>query len=380
MGRRATGSVFTRGETIRAQFWWQGKRVSETLHGLSALKPRDMAIAEKMLADIVTRIGHGTFDYAATFPDSPRAAVAQVGIRTLGDALDSVMLKASKTLASRTVAQYKNAAQEWREILGEDMVFATAVPSAVKGKIFGVAWSSAARFNNAMIPLRASMRAAMADNPGLPDLLADVPYMDKEEGDPDPLDPSETVKVLNHIRKHYGERPWAWAAFAFATGLRPSEQAVLLHSDIALGSHGYRAHVTRAQDMDGSVKPTKTKGKRTVDLAPMALEAVEVSKSWTNPGGEIFQNPATGLVWKGNRYQHENIWTPTLKAMDIEPRRAYCTRHTFATTLLAHGARVAYVSSQMGHTSPSMVEKTYAKWLPDGDGGHSRAILAGAFA
>ncbi len=380
MGRRATGSLFSQGEVIRCQFQWQGKRVSETFHGLSPLKPRDMAIAKRMVADIVQRISHGTFDYAATFPDSPRAAVAQVGIRTLGDALDSVMLQASKTLASRTIAQYKNAAQEWREILGEDMVFATAVPSAVKDKIFGVAWSSAARFNNAMIPLRASMRAAMADNPGLKDLLADVPYMDKEEGDPDPLDPSETVKVLAYIREHYGERPWAWAAFAFSTGLRPSEQAVLLHSDITIGVHGHRAHVTRAQDMDGSVKPTKTKGKRTVDLAPLAVEAVEVSKSFKNDGGEIFQNPWSEGPWRGNKSQHENIWTPTLKKLDIAPRRAYCTRHTFATTLLAHGARVAYVSSQMGHTSPSMVEKTYAKWLPDGDGGHSRAILAGAFA
>jgi integrase len=204
--------------------------------------------------------------------------------------------------------------------------------------------------------------------------------MDKEEGDPDPLTPTETAIVLDHIKAKYGVRQWAWAAFAFATGLRPSEQCVLLHSDIVSSATGDRASVTKAQDLDGSVKPTKTKGKRLVDLAPLALEAIAVSKSFMNHGGEIFQNPITSQPWRGNRSQHETIWTPTLKKLDIAPRRAYCTRHTFATTLLAHGARVAYVSSQMGHTSPSMVEKTYAKWLPDGDGGHSRAILAGAFA
>ena len=131
--------------------------------------------------------------------------------------------------------------------------------------------------------------------------------------------------------------------------------------------------------MDGSVKSTKTKEKRVVDLAPLALEAVRVSTAWKNDGGEIFQNPWSGGPWRGNRSQHENIWTPTLKTLGIAPRRAYCTRHTFATTLLAHGARMAYVSSQMGHTSPSMVEKTYARWIPDGDGGHSRAVLVGAF-
>lgn len=376
MGRRATGTVFTRDESIRVQFQWQGSRVSETLHGLSALKPKDLQHAERILADIVQKIAHGTFDYAATFPDSPRAKAAQTGIRTLGEGLDAFLLAAGQTLSTRTLAQYRNAAEEWREILGADLVLSKAIPSEIESKIFGVAWSSAARFNNAMIPLRGAMRAARKDNPALPDLLEGVANMDKEEGDPDPLSPSETAKVLAHIRTTYGERPWAWYAFAFSTGLRPSEQCVLLHCDIV----GQRAHVTKAQDMDGSVKATKTKGKRVVDLAPLAVEAVRVSQSWKNDGGEIFQNPWSGQPWRGNKSQHENVWTPTLKDLGIAARRAYCTRHTFATTLLAHGARVAYVSSQMGHTSPSMVEKTYARWLPDGDGGHSRAVLCGAFA
>lgn len=375
MGRRATGSVFTRGESIRVQFQWQGKRVSETLYGLSALRPKDLQTAERILADIVQRIGNGTFDYATTFPDSPRAAVAQSGIRTLGEALDAFMLNAGQTLAARTLAQYRNACEEWREILGTDLVLAKAIPSEIEAKIFGTAWSSAARFNNALIPLRGAVRAARKDNPSLPDLLEGVANMSKDEGDPDPLTPAETAKVLAHVRETYPLQVWAWYSFAFATGLRPSEQAVLLHSDIV----GERAHISKAQDMDGTVKATKTKGKRVVDLAPLALEAVKVSASWKNDGGEIFQNPWSGQPWRGNKSQHENVWTPTLKALGIAARRAYCTRHTFATTLLAHGARVAYVSSQMGHTSPSMVEKTYARWLPDGDGGHSRAVLVGAF-
>ncbi|MEN9385097.1 MAG: hypothetical protein RL323_2240, partial [Pseudomonadota bacterium] len=120
--------------------------------------------------------------------------------------------------------------------------------------------------------------------------------------------------------------------------------------------------------------------KREVDLSPLAREAVEVSKSYPNDTGEIFQNPWSGKPWKGNRSQHENVWVPTLAALDISPRRAYCTRHTFATTLLQNGAVVAYVSVQMGHTSPSMVEKKYHNWIPDGDEGANLAILQKAFA
>ncbi len=375
MGRRQTGSVFTRGEVIRVQFQWQDKRVSETLHGLSALKPRDMAIAQKMLADIVERIGHGVFDYAGTFPDSPRAKLAGTGIRTLGDALDSFMDGAPERLEPRTLTQYKNAAQEWRDILGEDLVLERAIPSEIKKKIFSLPKASAARFNNRLIPLRGALRAAMADNHRLKDLLAEVPNMDKEDADPDPLSPEQTACVLKHVREHYGDRPWAWYAFAFSTGLRPGEQCVLLYSDIK----GGKVSVTKAQNPDGSTKPTKTKGKRQVDLAPLALEAVEVSKSWKNENGEIFQNPWSEDRWLGNKSQYENVWTPTLKALEIPRRRAYCTRHTFATTLLAKGARVLYVSAQLGHTSPTMVETTYADHLPGADGGYNTDILAGAF-
>jgi len=375
MGRRATGSVFSQGEVIRCQFMWQGQRVSETFHGLSPLKPRDTAIAKRMMADIIERIGHGTFDYAGTFPDSPRAK-SSAGIRTLGDALDSFMHGAPERLEPRTLTQYKNAVQEWRDILGEDLVLERAIPSEIKKKIFSIRWSSSARFNNCMIPLRGALRAAMADNSRLKDLLAEVPNMDKEEGDPNPLSPEQTASVLKYVREHYGGRPWAWFAFAFSTGLRPSEQCVLLYSDIKDG----KVNVSKAQNPDGSIKPTKTKGKRKVDLAPMAIEAVNVSKLWKNDGGEIFQNPWSEERWLGNKSQHENIWTPTLKALKIPHRRAYCTRHTFATTLLSGGARVLYVSAQLGHTSPTMVETTYADHLPGADSGYNTDILAGAFA
>lgn len=386
MGRRQTGSVFTRGEAIRIQFQWQEKRVSETLHGLSALKPRDMAIAQRTVADIVEKIGHGVFDYAETFPDSPHAVVAKVGIRTLGEALD-LFLEIKGHKQQRTRDQYRNAAEEWRQVFGNDLVLSTAVFSEFQKKINKPwpdidkdtpwVWSSPARFNNAMIPMRGAIELARADNPKLPDLLKGIEYRDKGDPKPDPVTQAEVGRILAHVRSRYGDRPWAWFAFAFSTGLRPSEQCVLTHADIQNG----RAEVTKAQEKDGSVKNTKTKkGLRSVDMSPLALEAVRVSKSWMNPGGEIFQNPWTGSPWRGNKSQYENIWVPTLEKLDISQRRAYCTRHTFATVLLMHGARVAYVSDQMGHTSPSMVEETYSKWLHDADGGAAKKILAGAFA
>jgi integrase len=384
MGRRATGSVFPQGEVIRCQFQWQGERVSETFHGLSPLKPRDMAIAKRMMVDIIEKIGHGVFDYAGTFPDSPRAAVSETGTRTLGQALDQFLANKSH-MAQRTRDQYRNAADEWREVFGNDLVLSRAVFSEFQKKINKPwpdpdpdtpwKWSSEARFNNAMIPMRGAIELARADNPKLPDLLKGIDYRKKDDPKPDPVRPAEMGRILAHIRSAYGDRPWAWFAFAFSTGLRPSEQCVLLQSDIQNG----RVEVSKSQDKDGSLKPTKANGTRFVDMSPLAIEAVRVASAWTHDGGEIFQNPRTDKPWRGNKSQYEHFWTPTLKKLDISRRRAYCTRHTFATTLLAHGARIAYVSDQMGHTTPSMIEKTYHRWLHDADGGAAKKILEGAF-
>ncbi len=378
MGRRATGSVFARGNEVRAQFQWQGKRVSETLIGLNALNPRDMRQAERSLADIIQSINDGTFDYARTFPDSKRAVVSgqEGGLSTFGAAMAAFLDKVALTKSGRSLTQYTNAGDEWIEWIGEHQLLHKLTPSKLSRIVYrDRVWSGPARFNNAMIPLRGALRLAMADNKQLPDFLEGLENLEKGDGNPDPLTPDEMRAVLAHIKAHFPIQAWAWYAFAFATGLRPGEQCVLLHKDII---HGI-AHITKAQDEDGTVKKTKTKGKREIELGPLALEAVNASKPFKNASGEIFQNPWSGKPWKGNRSQHENVWTPTLAALGISRRRAYCTRHTFATTLLSVGTPVAFVSAMMGHTSPSMVERTYAKWLPKGDGGRASRMLQEAF-
>lgn len=366
MGRRPTGSISARDSTIRAQFQWQGQRVSETLHGLSALNPRDLRTADKMLADIISRIQSGTFDYAATFPDSKRASVVTTGIRTVAQAFDAYNARVKSTKSLRTAQQYLNAGNEWRQHLGDDTQLNRLLPSRVSEIAYtDRTWTSAKRFNNALISLRGALATARADNPQLPDWCAGIEnQQDDSDGDPNPLSGTELRAVLDYVRKNMDPRCWAWCAFAIATGLRPSEQCVLIYSDIV----DNRVHVKRARDLDGTVKNTKTKGSnRQVTLALLALEAVDVMKAYTK--STIFQNPWSRRPWAGSRSQHENVWGPTFAALGITARRGYCSRHTYATQMLAAGARVAQVSAQMGHTSPSMVEKKYAKWLPADDGG-----------
>lgn len=359
MGRKATGSVFARGDEIRVQFQWQGKRVSETLQGYSALNPAHMRQAERILADIVQKVGNGVFDYASTFPDSKRA-MGTASATTFGEVMKSFLARVETTKSQRTIDQYADAAEAWLKLIGKDTVMRTLTPKRLSDIVYvECTWTGASRLNNALIPLRGALRLAMESDKGLPDYLDVLENMDKEEGDPDPVEQHEMRSILAHIKKNFPPQAWAWYAFAFSTGLRPSEQCVLTHKDIYKG----KIRVSKAQDSDGSVKSTKTKGTREVDLSPLSREAVEISLAYPNPTGEIFQNPWSGQRWKGNRSQHENIWLPTLKSLGIRERRSYCTRHTFASTLLQNGAKVAHVVARMGHVSHAMIEEKYHRWI-----------------
>ena len=44
--------------------------------------------------------------------------------------------------------------------------------------------------------------------------------------------------------------------------------------------------------------------------------------------------------------------------------RLYDLRHTFACLLLAAGAPITYVSSQLGHANPTTTLRHYARWIP----------------
>lgn len=368
------------GGSLRLNFTFQGARCREVLRDMPPTA-RNRKSAELLLVEINEKIKHGVFDYASYFPDSKRAdklAEAEGRYTTVGQYLDAFM-RTKTSLADATRSQYANDVLRWKEWLGEDTSVMKLSTTRVVEVVNGYAWPSNQRFNNAMSPLRGALRLARKDHPRLPDWLEEVEFREPEEGNPDPVTQADMLRVLAWIKANRDPRCWAYFAWAFATGMRPEEIVAILWSDvhIELG----KVSVNKTRSFRGRDGKTKTKGSnRLVDLSPLALQALAAMEPWTKRDGkEVFQNPWTDRRWHDGRSPRENVWIPALKALRIEARRAYCTRHTFATLLLQAGARVAYVSAQMGHTTPSQVEDTYAKWLPDADGGFARARMAEAF-
>jgi len=124
---------------------------------------------------------------------------------------------------------------------------------------------------------------------------------------------------------------------------------------------------------------------RDVDLMARAVAALEAMKPWTMVGStdridqelgrRIFESPVTGKAWHDERSQRDTFWRPALRASGIRWRRAYQTRHTYATNALAAGANPAYIARQMGHKNAKMLFSVYAKWIDGADRGREKAKI-----
>lgn len=371
--------VEIRPASIRLFFVWQGTRHKETLTvGGKPMKPTAPNIlhAKRTAREIRRAIELGAFNLADFFPDSPRATMRSASAATFGE-MCAAWLKTKGRCAKKTRDQYRNALEVWKRVLGADKPIAKMTHGYVSSKIGGEPWSSAKLLNNYLICLRGVFALAGRDlkleNPM--DGIENSPH---QAPPPDPLTGIEAERVLADMGRHYDERITAYFAFAFATGMRPEELIGLRWSDI---DWSHRSILVQRARTAGQTKPIKTYQTRDVDLVAAAVDALTTMKKHTFLKGaeaDIFENPVTGRPWHDERSQRDHYWTPSLRRCGIRHRRAYQTRHTYATIALMGGVNPAYISRQMGHRSAKMLFSIYAKWIDGADQGRERAKLEAA--
>jgi integrase len=361
--------VELREKSIRIGFSVDGKWTRETLK--LAPTPANEKYAANLLARIKKAQATGTFDYGEFFPNSKRAPVS-ANTLTFGQACDNWMATKGR-LATKTKTQYANALGVWRGMLGKDTPIGKLTHTLVAGKVGSHPWASAKLLNNYLIPLRGVFKLAgrelSMDNP-----MDGIENSRHQSAKPDPLTAEEALKVVGYMGMNFDKLVHSYFAFAFATGMRPEEIIALRWTDWDRKAKTMR--VERAKT-SGEVKPLKTYEARDVDLTTVATEVLEAIQKLTKTGndGHIFRNPVTRRPWHDDRAQREGYWTPALKALHIKPRRAYCTRHTYATTALMGGVNPAYIARQLGHKNAMLLFKTYSKWIDMADGGRERAKM-----
>ena len=120
----------------------------------------------------------------------------------------------------------------------------------------------------------------------------------------------------------------------------------------------------------GRIKATKPYERRTVDLSPELARTLHRYLGWLKEEALRWGWGEPEFLFPNEHGRVQDKWVSgkvfrrMLKKAKLPAFRLYDLRHTFASLLLAAGARITYVSAQLGHATPTTTLRFYAKWIP----------------
>jgi len=391
MGRRpTTDGVTAKGDRIQIRFTWRGQDLRPTL----AMKPTaaNMAAARRIRRSIQDDIRAGIFNLAEHFPEyrfreRVEADVPeQASNRTFKDWADQWLKFQARELEHSTITVYRSHLRTYWTSLWGDRMPRTITHEMVLERLSdlsagcvdpnGVTHKALSRKtqNNILIPLRGVFQLACKGLPGLRNPTDGIDNLKTQSGDPDPFTLEEAEIVLRALAKR-NEALADYFEFMFFAGLRNSEQIALLWQDVDL--HEGTIKVRRARVLTQDKERTKTHTERTVELNARARAVIRRQEARTRlAGGVVFLNPFTGRQWHDDQEQRRE-WAAAIKTCGVRYRPPKECRDTSVTLALMSGASPLWVANQHGHSLTVMM-KSYAKWIPQGDQGRNLEAVNGS--
>lgn len=368
MGRGGSGVRAVSDSSIEITFMFRGVRCRERV----ALKPTatNLKKAQQHKAAIEHAIAQGTFDYAVTFPGSPRAAkfAPETSQETVGGFLTRWLAAKQKHISSSTYEGYRKIV-ELRLVpaLGHHLVV-DFKRKLVRDWLDGLQVSNKT-LSNIQSCLRSALNDAVDEELLDTNPLAGWTYARKEappkDDDVDPFSPEEQQAILAALSGQARNI----VQFALWTGLRTSELVALDWGDVDWVRGEVMISRAITQAAGGEAEVTKTAaGRRSVKLLRPALEALTAQKAHTFlADNEVFQNPRTLQRWAGDQPIRKTMWHPAMKKAGVRYRRPYQTRHTYASMMLSAGEHPMWVAKQMGHSDWTMIARIYGRWMSNDD-------------
>lgn len=179
-------------------------------------------------------------------------------------------------------------------------------------------------------------------------------------------------------------------AFPFLAGTRISEQLGLLWEDVDFAANVI--HIRRIQERDGSLTEA-TKTEAGVRFIPMSVTLREMLLAWRllcpRTDGKLFRvfpGPGRLQPWPLPRtngggpllYQNfrKRFWAPAFKALKLPYVTPHAARHSFISTLQAHGVEVGLVAKLAGHANATVTLGHYTQAVRGGEDAIARLDLA----
>jgi integrase len=177
-----------------------------------------------------------------------------------------------------------------------------------------------------------------------------------------PIHPFETWEQVEAVSAELDPRFAAIPIVLVGTGLRPEELFALERRDLDLEAGVLSVERVHSQ---GVLKDCR-KSSRQRRRVPLRHRVVETLKAQPPRLDTPLVFPAArGGYIDGEKFRYRE-WKPAFKAADLDYRRVYDSRHTFASWAIAGGVQLFYLARIMG-TSVQMIDQTYGHLLPDSE-------------
>ena len=330
--------------------------------------PANLELASLHLRQINIAIKNGTFDYAKTFPESPRAAL--YANRRLFGTFMVHWLANHYVIGPGTYTFYRRLVEgqvlktPLAKICVADLTWLDVKNWALAMKVL------AATRSQRVAVLRDALNSAVEEgiitaNPLLGKKLKSPKVVIKSEATRiDPFSWDERDAIIRAAPRQFGLQ----LMFQFFTGLRPEEIRGLCWSRVDFIGCTILIDQVIVDASPNKFQPPKSQASyRTVDLVGPAMKCLLAYKEYSflkgvEPNDLVFMNPITGAPWSTtNKIRAQ--WIQVLKKAGVRYRVPYQTRHTYASTMLQVGENLEYVAKMMGHEDSTTTLRYYARFI-----------------
>ena len=370
--------------TLYLDFSYRGVRCREqtTLPDTAENRRKVQALLNR----IEKEIRQGSFDYAATFPASPRAArfeslngaAVDPGSRRPSTATDQ---NKTPLFGEFSVTWRAEMAPQWRRlhrgsvdaifdahllpafgdrplstITKADVLAARARMAALPGRTGETL--SPASINKVIGILRQCMTEA-SERFGLPDVLKGVKRLKARRPDVQPFSLEEVERIRATIRPDFRD----YVTVRFFTGMRTGEINGLKwkYVDFTKGLILVRETFSAGEAEDNTKTETSL---RDIPMLPLVRAALERRLAERNPNSEYVFCTREGNPVDAHNFANR-VWYPLLRYLELDKRRPYQTRHTTATLMLASGENPEWIARLMGHANTQMLFTVYSRFVPN---------------